>query len=249
MAAIGAGVVLAAAAFGARSAGTEDIEPIAFLAAGVKPKQLPRHESVPVEFWVSGDLSNVTSGVPPALRKVILAIDSAGSLETTGLPVCPRRRLQSMKKAVVEAACRDAIVGRGTGEVLIAYPENAPMPAASDLLLVNGGVKGRVATFFIWGAITMPIHEVVISTVKIEQVDQGRYGLRAAVRIPPIADRHGSATAFSLQMRKRYGYKGKGHSVFSARCADGRLQARATMRFEDKSSLLGIALSTCGSKR
>lgn len=217
------------------------------LIPAVVPKQLSHREPEPVEFRLSGVIRK-RHDIPPALRKLVLELDRNASLDVTGLPACGRRRLEPFDTTGVEAACRDAIVGRGTGEATIAYPENTPVLVESELVVFNGGMKGRIARFFIRGTMAFPNREVIIGTVKVKRVDAGRYGLRATTTVPSFSDGVGYITDFSLWFKKHYGYEGERRGIFYARCVDGRLQARTTMTFDDGSKLFGVALRTCGIK-
>lgn len=249
LAAIGAvaAIVLAGTAFGARSSETR-YRYLPFLSNGVAPKQLPRYEPAPIEFTISGDLRVLSGGIPPTLIELVLRTDRNGSLDVTGLPACGRRRLQSFDTAAVETACRDAIVGIGAGEAIIAYPETSPMPAKSDLLVVNGGIRGRLTTFFIRGMLSPPVREVVVGTVKIERIDEGRYGLRARVKVPPIAEGYGHIATFALRLKRRFGFEDEKRSAFSARCADGKFVNEATVTFRDGQALTEKLLRTCSSR-
>lgn len=242
-------VVLAGTALGARQPVPTPLPDLgARLLTGLVPKQLPRRELAPVEFRLSGEIRK-RSGIPPSLRKLVLELDRNAGLDVTGLPKCGRRRLEAFDTAAVEASCRDAIVGRGTGEATIAYPENTPVQAESELLVFNGGWKGRIARLFIRGVISFPRREVVIGTVDVRRVEEGRYGLRATAMIPPFSDGVGHIADFSLRFKRHYRFEEERRNVFSARCPDGRLQARTTMRFDDGSKLFGVALSTCDIER
>ena len=58
----------------------------------------------------------------------------------------------------------------------------------------------------------------------------------------------GSVTDFSLQIDKKFTYKGKKVSVLSAKCVGGKLQANVTAKFYDGTQLKAEVLRTCTSK-
>lgn len=250
VAAIGvvAAVSLAGATAGARPVPLLDSTLPVILSTEVAPKRLPRHELAPVEFSISGNIGMLSEGIPPALTELVLETDRNGDLDIRGLPVCGKRRLQSFDTAAVRTACRDAIVGTGAAKAIIAYPENAPIPAKSDLLVVNGGTRGRLTTFFIRGTISVPVREVVVGTVKIERIDDGRYGLRARVTVPPIAEGHGLIATFALRLKRRFGYEGEKRSAFNARCVNGKFVSEATVTFRDRQALKETLPRTCSSR-
>ena len=55
-------------------------------------------------------------------------------------------------------------------------------------------------------------------------------------------------TDFSLKIDKKFTYKGKKHSVLSAKCVGGKIQAHVTAKFYDSSKLSADVLRTCTSK-
>ena len=55
-------------------------------------------------------------------------------------------------------------------------------------------------------------------------------------------------TDFSLKIDKKFTYKGQKHSVLSAKCVGGKIQAHVTAKFYDNSQLSADVLRTCTSK-
>lgn len=202
--------------------------PLPIFSAGLAPKKLSRTEPVPVRFNISSESQLMEE---PPLRGFVLEADKNVSIDVDGLPACGFRRLRSPDTAAVEAACADAIVGTGTGEAILAYPENTPIPVSDDLLVFNGGVDGRVTTFHIRGVNPLPHPNAIVATVKIERVRNGRYGSIAVTRIPVIAGGHGAITAFSLEIERSYVHQGERHSVLNAICRDGKLLAQGEALF------------------
>jgi hypothetical protein len=64
-----------------------------------------------------------------------------------------------------------------------------------------------------------------VTTLKIKKVKNGRYGLKTVATIPKIAGGSGSVKTFNLAITKR--------GVLSAKCPDGKIQAKATAKFSD----------------
>jgi len=213
--------------------------PLPIFSAGLAPKELSRTEPMPVRFSISSE-SRLMEEAP--LRGFVLEADRNVSVDVDGLPACGLRRLRSPDTDTVAAACADTIVGTGTGEALLAYPEHSPIPVSSDLLVFNGGVEGRVTTFHIRGVNPLPHPKAIVATVKIERVRKGRYGSIATTRIPVIAEGYGAITAFSLEIEKSYVDQGERHSVLSAICTDGKLLARGEALFEADPGALQTAV-------
>lgn len=215
---------------------------------GVAPRLLPRRAPAAVRFSISSKYEMRDGSIPPALEKLVLQLDRRGTIDVTGLPVCGRRQLRSPDTAAVEAACGEAIVGTGVGKATLAYPESTPFPAKSELLVLNGGTEGSVTTFYIHGRIPIPRPTAVVATVRIEEIDRGRFGWLATVRVPRFAEGYGFVTEFDLRFKRRFGVEGKRRTAFGATCRDGRLEGRTTTDFRDGTRLKALMLLPCTPK-
>jgi hypothetical protein len=215
---------------------------------GFSPSVLPKKTLAPIALTAEGKIKTVDGTHPPALKEVVVETDKNGAVNVKGFPKCTSGKLQSQDTAHAEAICRTAIIGKGTTNVEIAFPESAPIPVKSKLLVFNGGEKGGVVTFFIHAYITVPTPAAIVTTVKIKKVHHGRYGLESIASIPKIAGGSGSVTSFSLKINKKYTYKGKKMSVLSAKCPDGKLQAHATAKFSDGTTASAEIIRTCTGK-
>jgi hypothetical protein len=212
---------------------------------GFSPKKLPKKKLAPISLSASGKIATKDGSHPPALREAIVETDKNGAVNVTGFPTCTARKLQSQDTAHAEAICKKAIIGKGTTEVEIAFPEQKPILVPSKLLVFNGGSKGGVTTFFIHAYITVPTPAAIVTTVKIKKIHKGRYGLLSIASVPKIAGGSGSVKSFSLTINKKYTYKGKKMSILSAKCADGKLQAHATAVFADGTRAAASIIRTC----
>jgi hypothetical protein len=149
----------------------------------------------------------------------------------------------------VEKAFGDAIIGKGSAGISVKFPEQEAIPANSPLLLFNGGEKGGVITLFAHAYLTQPITTAVVTTVKVQRISNGRYGIKSTAAIPVIAGGAGSPTRFSLVIDKKYTYKGKKVSALTAKCPDGRLQGNAEAIFADGTKVETEVISTCTPKK
>ncbi len=213
------------------------------------PKALSRTEPTPVSLSVSGKIKTVDGSHPPAVRKLVIEGDKNIAFSTEGYPVCKSGQLQASDTEAVEKACGDAIIGKGSTTVSISFPEQLPIPAKSPLLLFNGGERGGVTTLYVHAYLTQPITTAIVTTVKVQRISNGRYGLKSTASIPVIAGGSGSPTGFSLLVDKKYTYKGKKMSVLTAKCTDGRLQGTAEATFDDGTKATTDVVSTCTSKK
>lgn len=212
---------------------------------GFSPTKLPKKKLAPIALSASGKIRTLNGEHPPALKEVIVETDKNGAVTTTGFPTCTSGKLQSQDTKHAEAICKSAIIGKGTTNVEVKFPEQNPIPVSSKLIVFNGGTKGGVTTFFIHAYITVPTPAAIVTTVKIKKIHKGRYGLLSVASIPKIAGGSGSVTSFSLTINKKYTYKGKKMSVLSAKCPDGKLQAHATSVFADGTKAAATIVRTC----
>ncbi len=204
---------------------------------GFSPTKLPKNKLAPITFTAEGKIKTKDGTHPPALKEAVVETDKNGAINVKGLPVCKSGQLQSRDTKGAEKACKSAIIGKGTTNVEIAFPEQNPIPVSSKLLVFNGGFKGGVTTLFIHAYITVPTPAAIVTTVKIKKVHNGRYGLKSVATVPKIAGGSGSVTSFSLKINK--------HGVLTAKCPDGKLQAHTTAVFADGTRASATIIRTC----
>jgi hypothetical protein len=215
---------------------------------GFKPKALPKKKMAPISLMAQGKIQTKDGTHPPALKEAIVETDKNGTINVKGLPVCKSGQLQSRDTKAAEKACRKSIIGTGRTTVEVQFPEQPPIDVDSKLLVLNGGQKGGTTTLFIHAYFSAPVTGAIVTTVKIKKVKNGRYGLKSVASIPKIAGGSGSVKTFNLKISRKYRYKGKKVSVLSARCRDGKLQAKATAVFADGTRATGGIVRTCNSR-
>ena len=215
---------------------------------GFTPKVLSKTKQTPIAFNVSGKIATLDGTHPPALREFVLETDKNGNYNVKGYPTCKSGQLQSQDTSHAEAICRPAILGFGTTDVEIAFPEQKPIPVHSKLILFNGGTSGGTTTFYVHAYITVPTPAAIVTTVKIKHIHKGRYGTLSIASVPKIAGGSGSVTAFTLTVNKKFTYKGRKVSVLTAKCPDGKLQAHGTAIFSDGTKASAEVIRTCTGK-
>jgi hypothetical protein len=216
---------------------------------GVTPKALPKKTMAPITLNVQGKIETLDGKHPPALREVIVDTDKNGTIDARGVPTCKVGQLEATTTATAEKSCRSAIVGLGTTDIEVEFPEQAPLPIKSKLIAFNGGTKGGTTTIYIHAYLTSPVTAAVVTTVKISKVKNGRYGTRSIASVPKIAGGSGSVTAFSLTFPKKlFAYKGQKHGYLLAKCSDGHFDAEAEAVFTDGTKLGGKIVRACTPK-
>jgi len=205
---------------------------------GFKPSKLPKNKLAPIVLSASGQISTKDGTHPPALKEVVVETDKNGTINVKGVPKCTSGKLQSRDTKSAEKVCKSAIIGTGTTNVGIAFPEQPEIPVSSKLLVFNGGTSGGKTTLFIHAYITVPTPAAIVTTVKISKIHNGRYGTKSVASIPKIAGGSGSVKSFSLSI-------GKQKKVLSAKCPDGKLQANALAKFADSTKVSATIVRTC----
>jgi hypothetical protein len=109
------------------------------------PKALPRTGSAPVRVVVAAKVSALKESDPPRLRKISIAINSAGRFDPSALPVCSVSDIQPSTTRDALEACGDSLVGTGTFAAKILLPQQAAFPAEGKLYAFNGVFHGRPA--------------------------------------------------------------------------------------------------------
>ena len=217
---------------------------------GFTPKALPKNKLAPIVLNVSGKIQSTdpSNAQPSPLKEFILDTDKNGAISVKGYPTCSSGQLQSRDTKTVEKVCGPAIMGTGQTSVSVAFPEQAPIPATSKLLLLNGGVKGGTTTLYVHAYLTQPITTAIVTTVKITKEHKGRFGTRSVATVPPIANGAGAVTSFNLTVNKGLKVNGKPFSALSAKCPDGHLQAHGLAVFKDGTKVEAEVTRPCTGK-
>lgn len=212
---------------------------------GFAPKALPQNVEAPIEIFGHGKISTADGSFPPVLHTIEFEFDKHGSVDTRGLAVCTAGKLQATTVPQARKLCPGAIVGKGRGNAVVVFPEQAPIPVSSPITLFNGPRKRGDPTFFAHAYTTVPVSTTFVVPVTIETIHNGRYGYRVHAVIPKIAGGAGIPLSGSLRVGRKWTFKGKKHSYIKARCADGRFQATGKFGFKDGTRLQGQFITPC----
>ena len=206
---------------------------------GFSPQALPKNKLTPISFFLWSKIRTVDGKHPPAIKEFRLEGDKNVEVDVEGVPTCTSGKLQAQTSSAARKVCGSAIVGEGTTEVEVQFPEQPPIDVQSDLIAFNGGFKGGVTTLFVHAFLTAPVTAAIVTTVKIKNVKKGRYGTEAIGKIPKIAGGSGSPTYFKLKFNKGF---------LMAKCPDGRLQAHGTGVFDDGTKASATVIRPCTPK-
>lgn len=212
---------------------------------GISPTTLPKHGFAPATARIVGRIGTADGTHPPALRHVELDIERSIRVDAAGLPTCRADQLQARSSADAKRACGDAIVGSGSTEVEVAFPEQAPFSSTGPLILFNGGVRGRTTTVLLHAYVDVPAPTAIVVPATVTRIDKGRFGLHLDARIPRIAGGAGSATRFEMKIGRRFTYKGEKKSFLSAGCPTGSWMTKGHAEFDDGTDVSLTHLFSC----
>src|SRR3954454_6544660 len=247
--AVAAGLALISATAASGSLGSRQEHCVAVLCVGdnggISPTKLPKHGSAPVTARIDGEVITRDGSHPPALQQLEAEIERTIKVDAVGLPTCQAKQLQATSSATAKKVCGEAIVGSGTAEVEVAFPEQKPFRSTGPLVLFNGGVHGRTTTVLLHAYVDVPAPTAVIVRATVTRIHKGRFGLRLKAHISKVAGGAGSATAFDLKIGRRYTYKGRKKSFLSASCPTGAWATKGNLLFSDQTRLGFTHIFTC----
>jgi hypothetical protein len=217
---------------------------------GIAPTALPRHVNGPISVSVDGTVKTLSGEQPPALRSIAIAINRGGRIDTRGLPTCRRSQIEPATGRQALAACRPALVGEGRYTGALSLPEQNAFPLQGRILAFNAVVDGRRAILaHVYGSDPVPNSRIIV--FHIHETD-GTFGTVLSAALPAELNRHGYLKKISLDLRRKFVYRGRTHSYLSAACAApaGLTSAifpfvRVAMTFSDGRKLASTLIRTC----
>jgi hypothetical protein len=217
---------------------------------GISPKALPRQALAPIGMRIEGAVKVPSGGEPPSLRRMRIAINRAGHLDTHGLPLCQRQRLEQATSTEALATCDAALVGAGGIVARTSLPDQPATTVRSDVLLFNGRDHGRPAILaHIYQ--TQPTPRAWIVVFEIHR-QGGTFGTVITGQLPPEMSHDGRLKSIFLQLERRYVFHGYPRSYLSAACsapagftAATFPFARASMIFDDGRTLSSTLVRSC----
>ena len=218
--------------------------------AKIAPKALPRKGVAPIAVSLSGAIGTADGSSPPQLRKVTIAINRHGRLDTKGLPTCRLRDIQPATTVNALAACGPAKVGTGRFSADVVIPEQSPFPSDGEVVAFNGVQGGKPVIFaHVYG--TEPIPTSFTLPLKVSHA-KGKFGTVLTATLPDVTSSVAVVTGLSLQLHRTYRFRGASHSYLSAGCPapkgfPGALYplARASFAFAGAPSIVSTLTRNC----
>jgi len=217
---------------------------------GLQPPALPRDRPAPIAVRIEGTIRVPSGQEPPALRRIRVALNKAGRMDTRGLPSCRKSELDSVDSAKALARCGSALVGSGGITAITSFEDQPNYLMRGEVLLFNASVHGKEAILaHVFQNKPVPIIRVI--TFHITHPG-GRFGTVLDATIPKSMNRNGYLKSIYLQLQRKFVYRGQRRSYLSANCGApsgfGSASfpfAHASMSFDDGRTLASTLIRTC----
>jgi hypothetical protein len=180
------------------------------------PHTLPRHGAAPVHVSVGAKIFGVAGKPPPQLQRIDIAINRNGHLNTAGLPVCSLDQIQPSTTEDALRACGDSLVGVGYFSAKVLVKGQTQFPSAGKMYAFNARINGKQAILgHVYGLDPVPTS----FTIPFElRPSKGTYGLVLTTSFPGVTTENGYVTGLSLNLGRKFSYRGKKQSYLSAGC-------------------------------
>lgn len=189
---------------------------LARFTGGIAPDALPRQGDAPIAVSVQSAVRTFSGDVPPALQTITIALNSAGRLDTRGLPRCRQAEIETASSAQALSICRAALLGSGSYSADLAFPEQVVFASRGRVLAFNAVVGGRPAILaHVFGSEPALTSRVIVFRI---HRGQGTFGTVLSGTMPEEANGYGSVTSIALRLFRNYVYRGERHSYISAGC-------------------------------
>ncbi len=182
--------------------------------ADFTPTALPRERAAPISVDFEGKISTTDETHPPALDQMRIELNSAGQVDTRGLPRCRTSALQSTSSDQALERCRPALVGKGT--FVAQLPVERDLLVGGRALVFNGTVDGRQG-MLIHIFVSDPVRLTLVIPIKISR-HQGSFGTVMTTKVPKLAGGSASIVELKLKIGRRYSVGGESRSYLSAAC-------------------------------
>jgi hypothetical protein len=196
------------------------------------PKALSKTKPTPVSVKFIGDAGSTTSIAPVPSTKEIFDFDKSVAVYAKGLPVCKLSQIVNATTSEAQKACGRAKIGNGNATAVLPLGEEV-VPAPGKVLIFNGPPKRGMPTVLLHSYATVPAPQTLVLNGTYSHYDKKGYGLRLTIPIPPLAGGLASMTKSLTVFNRKWSYKGKKRSYFTALCKTGKLKSRASYEYQD----------------
>ncbi|HXS33770.1 MAG TPA: hypothetical protein VN758_08365 [Solirubrobacterales bacterium] len=217
----------------------------------LSPRRLPRSGRAPIAVSVAGQITTTDQSLPPQLKSLRIELNRHGRLDYEGLPSCVYERIQPASDSRALAACRSALVGRGSFGADITLAGQAPYPTHGRLLVFNGRRAGKPV---LYGHIysPRPFATSFVIVFAVRALAHGVYGTELLAPLPKAMDSWGRLTALEMTLSRSYRYRGERHSYISSGCPASKGAslasfplARTAFSFAGEGALSATVMESC----
>lgn len=217
---------------------------------GIAPNALPRDTLAPISVRLEGTIRTPKGSAPPAVRRIQVALNRGGHLETRGLPICQRRQIALTSPQEALADCGPALVGGGGFTGRMTLPGQPTVGFPGQILLFNSRAGDQAAVL----AHVSQTQPIAIDRIVVFHIRHsgGTFGTVFTGNLPRSLNRNGYLKSIFLQFQRRYVSHGRRLSYLSARCAapPGFTSAvfpfaQASMSFSNGRTLSATMTRTC----
>jgi hypothetical protein len=215
--------------------------------ASLRPRTLPPQQDAPVNLTTVTRIGTKDGSPPPILQKLVFEVDKHGSIDARGVPVCTMAKLAGTTPGEARKRCAASLVGEGTGRAVVNMPGQAAVQISSPLSFFNGPKIGGMPSLIAHAYETVPAPKTLLVPIAIEKINGGRYGYRAEVELPQIAEGYGAPTLAEATVGATRERGGRTVGYFNAHCSGGRLQVHGTLSFSNGDLFPTTLTSPCHS--
>jgi len=217
---------------------------------GIAPNSLPRNVNAPIAVRVDGTIRTLSGDRPPALRWIAIGINRGGKIDTKGLPLCRRSQIEPATSKEALAACGPALVGEGRYVGAVSLSEQSAFPLQGHILAFNAIVNGQRAILaHVYGSNPVPNSRILVFHI---HNSGGTFRTILTAALPARLNRYGYLKKITLNLRRKFVYRGRIHSYLTAACAAPpgiNIAAfpfvRVSMTFSDGRKLASTLTRTC----
>jgi hypothetical protein len=176
------------------------------------PKALPRSGEVPVHVSVAAHITALKKSDPPKLKRISIAINSAGRFSPSVVPICTIRDIQPSTTQNALKACGDSLVGTGQFAAKVLFQQQASFPSVGKLYAFNGRYQGHPAILaHVYGTEPVPTSFTLPFVISKRK---GELGTVLTASLSEITGKAGYITLLSLDLGRTIGKR----SYLSASC-------------------------------
>lgn len=216
--------------------------------ASLEPRELPPRQDAPVSLKTVTRIGTTDHSAPPILQKLVFEVDKHGSIDARGVPVCTMAKLADTTPSEARKRCASSLVGSGTGKAVVNLPGSPPRQISSPISFFNGPKIGGLPSLIAHAYETIPAPKTLLVPIAIERVHGGRYGYRAEVELPQIAEGYGAPTLAEATVGATRKRGGQTVGYLNAHCSGGRLQVQGILSFSNGDRFPTTLTSPCHSR-